>query len=161
MFPSKVIWPLFFGLNGQELDYQFDFWPFFWPYLLTYNSKWKIWIHFKYLQFKSFSMVLKTLDLDNIYTLHFCHINSWHSKTPNSQSQSSFKKCFLFIPLMCLSLFFTLFVSWFIFSLPCPSQVVTSPRLVLQHIVWWFIFIKKTHSLLYNVKFIIFYDTTN
>jgi len=25
MFPSKVIWSLFLGLNGQESDYQFDF----------------------------------------------------------------------------------------------------------------------------------------
>jgi hypothetical protein len=109
-------------------------------------------------------MILRTLDLENIYTLHFCHINSWHSNTPNSQSESSFKmfqKCFSFIPLMCLSLFFTLSVSWFIFSLPCLNQMVISPRLMLQHIVWWFIFMEKAHSLLYIVKFIIFYDIIN
>lgn len=145
MFPSKVIWPLFFWFEWLGIRLPIWFLTFvFLPYLLTYKSKWKIWIHFKYLKFKSFSMVFKTLNLDNIYTLHFCHKNSWHSKTSNSQSGSSFilfKKCFPFIPLLCLSLFFTLFVSWFIFSLPCLSQVVTSPRLVLQHIVWWFIFI--------------------
>jgi hypothetical protein len=38
---------------------------------LVHNLQWKIWIHFRYLHFKTSSMLYWKLNLDHIYYLHF------------------------------------------------------------------------------------------
>jgi len=59
------------SFSGWESSCRFDFWPFFYPYLLMHIFKWKIWVHFQYLNFESFPIVERTLDLDKIYPYNF------------------------------------------------------------------------------------------
>jgi hypothetical protein len=61
---SKVIWSMLLGFNGQESNCEFDSWPFFWPWLSIQNSKYcKVWIHFWYLHFKTFTIMYWGLNL--------------------------------------------------------------------------------------------------
>jgi hypothetical protein len=114
---------------------QMSIWFLILNLVTTFRShfKWKMQAHFSYLNIKSFPTYnFKKIEHD--YRMHFNTKSLKLHNIPNCQSGSSSQElweCFLFIPLMCLKVFFCFSLLFDPFPFCFALSLVTCPKLKL------------------------------